>query len=67
MDHFEQIGINMLYDARNITEANRKFAFSCDCCCSKGRNKPCDNCRIADVHSMVVAFFNDQNKNQNHN
>lgn len=65
MDYFEQVGINMQYDARSIEDANDKFERSCNCCCNKGRNKPCDKCRIADVHNLVVAFFNDQNHNAN--
>lgn len=63
MDSFEQVGINFQYDARSIEDANKKFEYSCDCCCNKGRNKPCDQCKIAIAHRFIVAFFNDQKTN----
>lgn len=56
---FEEIGIQYQYNAQNVEQANKAFKYSCDCCCAKGRNVPCDRCTISQVHSLVVAFFND--------
>lgn len=57
---FEQIGVNYQYDANNIHEANKAFKYSCECCCSKGIRLECDRCKIAVVHNLVVAYFNDK-------
>ena len=62
MTKFEQIGINYQYDATNIYEAQRAFKHSCNCCCNKGIKLECDKCAIANVHNMVVAYFNDKSK-----
>ena len=59
---FDEIGINRLYDANSIEEANKVFARSCHCCCVKNRQVDCDKCNIAFVHKLVVATFNDMNK-----
>ena len=63
MSYFEQRGISMQYDAISLEDANKKFQRSCDCCCHKGRNVPCDKCHIAEAHSLVVAYFNDKEAN----
>ena len=62
MTKFEQIGVNYQYDANNISEANKSFNYSCQCCCNKGMRIDCDRCAIAHVHNLVVACFNDKNK-----
>ena len=62
MTKFEQVGINYQYNANNIHEANKSFNYSCQCCCNKGMRIDCDRCAIAHVHNMVVACFNDMNK-----
>lgn len=59
MTKFEQVGINYQYDATSIREANKAFQHSCDCCCNKGMHLDCDHCAISHVHSLVVAYFND--------
>ena len=59
MTEFEQVGINYQYDATSIREANKSFQHSCDCCCNKGMHLDCDHCAISHVHSLVVAYFND--------
>lgn len=58
MSKFEQVGVSYLYNANNIKEANKSFHYSCNCCCNKGIHLDCDHCAIDQVHSMVVAFFN---------
>lgn len=60
MTKFEQIGINMQYDAVNKMDAMVKFERSCECCCNKGMHIDCDHCNIAVVHALVVAYFEDQ-------
>lgn len=62
MTKFEQIGINYQYDATSIQEAQRAFKHSCNCCCNKGIKLECDKCAIANVHNMIVAYFNDKSK-----
>lgn len=59
MKYFEQIGINAQYDANNIHDANKAFAWSCKCCCYKGTRISCDRCGIAFAHDLVVANFRD--------
>lgn len=59
MTKFEQVGINYQYNATSIREANKAFQHSCDCCCHKGMHLDCDHCAISHVHSLVVAYFND--------
>lgn len=61
MTKFEQVGVNYLYNANNIYEANKSFHYSCNCCCSKGMHLSCDRCAISHVHGLVVAYFNDKN------
>lgn len=60
MTKFEQIGINHQYEARNKDEANKSFARSCECCCKKGVRIECDRCAIANTHTLIVAYFEDQ-------
>ena len=60
---FEQIGINFQHNAIDIEDAKSKFAYSCECCCNKGRNVPCDRCGIAVAHNLVVACFVDNTNN----
>lgn len=62
MTKFETVGVNYQYDANNIKEANRSFQYSCNCCCSKGIHLNCDRCAIANVHNLVVAYFNDKER-----
>ena len=57
---FEERGIERQYNARNIIEADRAFAKSCDFCCSRGKHLNCDRCRIASAHNTVVAIFNNK-------
>ena len=64
MTKFEQIGINYQYDATNANEANKAFARSCHCCCSKGIHLDCDKCAISAVHSMLIAYFDDCKKGE---
>lgn len=63
---FETIGINHQYDATTPEIASKRFAYSCDCCCKKGRNVPCDKCGIAVAHALVMAIFNDNNDRKEH-
>lgn len=62
MTKFEQIGINYQYCADSVEEANNAFLYSCKCCCTKGMRIECDRCAISHTHSMIVAIFDDKNK-----
>lgn len=62
MTKFEQTGVNMQYEAINKDMAIKRFARSCECCCTKGVHIECDRCAIATVHKMVVAYFDDRDK-----
>jgi hypothetical protein len=57
MYKFEQVGVNKQYAANSKAEAQKAFAYSCDCCCNKGMRLDCDTCAIANVHSLVMACF----------
>lgn len=57
MTKFEQVGVNLQYDAVSASHANKNFKYSCDTCCSKGMHIECDRCSIAVTHAMVVAYF----------
>ena len=63
MTKFETVGVNLQYDATNAKEANKSFAYSCNCCCHKGIKLDCDKCAINHVHSLIIAHFDDRNKN----
>ena len=62
MQKFEQVGVNYQYAAASKKEAQRTFAYSCNCCCNKGMRIDCDHCAISHVHSMVLAYFDDSNQ-----
>lgn len=62
MTKFETIGISHQYDATNVYEANKAFQRSCNCCCAKGMHIECDRCAIAATHALIMAYFNDKEK-----
>lgn len=64
MTKFEQIGCNYQYLATTVQEANENFARSCNCCCNcmRAMYNECSRCAIEQVHNMVVADMNDQQK-----
>jgi hypothetical protein len=62
MIKFEQKGVTLQYEATSKEEAIKIFKYSCDCCCTKGVKLECDRCAIANVHGLVVAYFDDKNK-----
>lgn len=57
MTKFEQVGVNMQYDAPTKEMAQKRFSRSCECCCSKGLQIKCDRCAIATVNQLVIAGF----------
>ena len=57
MTKFEQIGVNMQYDAETKEIAQQKFSRSCECCCCKGMHIKCDMCAIETAHKLVMASF----------
>ena len=60
MTKFEQVGVNMQYEAPTKEMAIEKFSRSCDCCCHKGMHIDCDRCSIAVAHQLAVAYFESQ-------
>lgn len=65
MSKFEQKGVNFQHEATSKEEALKFFQYSCDCCCTKGIRLDCDKCKIAHVHSLVMAYFDDKEANAN--
>lgn len=63
MTKFEQRGIQFQYDASNKEQAQKSFAYSCDCCCTKGMRIECDHCAINCTHQMIMAYFDDKLRN----
>lgn len=63
MTKFEQRGIQFQYDASNKEQAQKSFAYSCDCCCTKGMRIECDHCAINCTHQMIIAYFDDKMRN----
>lgn len=63
MTKFEQRGIQFQYDASNKEQAQKSFAYSCDCCCTKGMRIECDHCAINCTHQMIMAYFDDKMRN----
>lgn len=64
MDKFERVGVNLLYDTTNTQEANDTFAYSCNCCSSRGRHSDCRKCAIASTHSLLTAYFADKERQE---
>ena len=62
MTKFEQKGVTFQYEADSKEAAMSAFKYSCDCCCTKGIKLECDRCAIANVHSLVMAYFDDASK-----
>lgn len=62
MIKFEQKGVTLQHEATSKEEAIKAFKYSCDCCCTKGVHLECDRCAIANVHGLVVAYFDDEEK-----
>ena len=54
---FEQVGVNMQYEAPTKEIAQKKFSRSCECCCNRGLQIKCGQCAIATAHRLVVASF----------
>ena len=57
MTKFEQVGVNMQYDAPTKEVAQQKFSRSCECCCNKGMRINCNRCAIETAHKLVMASF----------
>lgn len=62
MTKFEQVGVNIQYDACSKHDAQRAFARSCHACCNKGLQLDCEKCTIAQAHNLVVAIFDDMER-----
>lgn len=57
MTKFERIGVNYQNEAESKKQAQKSFAYSCNCCCTKGIRIDCDKCAIAKAHHLTIACF----------
>lgn len=57
MTKFEMIGADIQYSAVSKRDAQKSFRYSCNLCCTRGIRIECDNCAIANAHSLVLASF----------
>ena len=57
MTKFERIGVNYQNEAESKKQAQKSFAYSCNCCCAKGMHIDCDKCAIAQAHYLTIACF----------
>lgn len=57
MTKFERIGVNYQNEAESKKQAQKSFAYSCNCCCAKGIRIDCDKCAIAQAHNLAIACF----------
>ena len=57
MTKFEQIGVDLQYDAMSKSDAVRKFRYSCTVCCTRGMHIECDRCAIRATHELTVGYF----------
>lgn len=62
MTKFEQIAINLQYDAYRKDWAVKQFRQTCYLCALRGRHVDCDKCIIASTHQMVVAIIDDKER-----
>lgn len=57
MSHFEQIGVDYQYNARNARMAKKSFENSCHKCCTQGKHIECSKCAISTAHQSVMIAF----------
>ena len=57
MTKFEQRGVGLQVESGSKREAERKFGYSCDVCCSRGLRLECDRCAIKATHDLTIAYF----------
>lgn len=57
MSHFEQIGVEHQYSAKNAKMAQKSFENSCHKCCTQGKHINCDKCAISTVHNLIMTVF----------
>lgn len=62
---FIETGIRLQQEAVSKDAANKAFSYSCECCCNRGLNIPCEKCQIRMVHNLTIAIFDDFTKIKN--
>lgn len=62
MTKFEQIAINLQYNAYRKDWAVKQFQQTCYLCCLRGRRCDCDRCIIASTHQLVVASIEEKER-----
>ena len=62
MTKFEQRGVELQQEACSSQDADRKFSYSCNVCCTRGLRIECDRCAIRATHDLTSAYFATRNK-----
>lgn len=57
MSHFEEIGVDYQYNARNAEMAQKLFGRSCHKCSTQGKHIDCDKCAISAAHNLIMTMF----------
>ena len=57
MSHFEQIGVDYQYNAKNAKMAEKSFEKSCSKCCTQGKHIECSRCAISEAHNSIMMIF----------
>ena len=57
MSHFEEVGVDYQYSAKNATMAQRLFNKSCNRCATHGKHINCDRCAISIAHDLIMTIF----------
>lgn len=59
MTGFEEEGVRRQYQCETVSQAVRTFERSCEMCCCRGYNTPCERCAIAAAHDEVCRTIRD--------
>ena len=59
MTKFESKGVELQQESTSRFQSEKRFAYSCDRCCSLGLRIECDRCAIRVVHEQIEKLFND--------
>lgn len=57
MTRFQETGVERQETAMTVKAAVRAFERSCDLCCCRGYQTPCDQCPIAVAHENRVEIL----------
>lgn len=57
MTKFETRGVDLQQMSGSKSQAENRFAYSCDLCCKFGLRIECDRCAISVVHEQIMKGF----------